>query len=64
MKVLTTKGRVSRDLLEVTDIVFEEENARVIATEWRLNGEIVRRDVYVNPFDWPAVNTEQEAPSA
>lgn len=60
MKVLTTKGRVRRDLLEVTDIVFEEENARVIATEWRLNGELVRRDVYVNVLDGAQMSSEQE----
>lgn len=47
-KVITTKGIIERELLEVKDIVFEEINARVIATEWYLSGELVRRDVNVN----------------
>lgn len=48
MKVFTTKGEVDRALLTVADIVTEEENARVTATEWRMDGELVRRDVHVN----------------
>ena len=48
MLVHTTKGLIERDLLEVTDIVTEEDNARVIATEWRLDGELVKRDVHVS----------------
>lgn len=46
--VFTTKGIVERDLLEAKDVVMEDENARVIATEWYLNGELVRRDGFVN----------------
>lgn len=48
MNVFTTKGIVDRSLLTVADIVTEEENARVTATEWRMDGELVRRDVNVN----------------
>lgn len=46
--VLTTKGLIDRAELEVQDIITENENARVFATEWRHNGELVRRDVNVN----------------
>lgn len=47
-KVHTTKGLVDRDKLAVVDIVTDEDNARVIATEWRdETGEMVRRDVHV-----------------
>lgn len=48
MLVFTTKGEIERDMLVATDIVSEEENARVTATEWHLDGELVRRDVNVN----------------
>lgn len=51
-KVHTTKGLIDRKLLHAKDIVSEEPNARVIATEWKLiddpSGEIVRRDVTVS----------------
>ena len=45
--VHTIKGLIPREKLVVEDIVTEEDNARVIATEWKLNGEIVKRDVHV-----------------
>lgn len=48
MVVATTKGLVDRSLLEVRDIVTEEETSRIIATEWYLDGELVRRDVWVS----------------
>ncbi|HXJ40744.1 MAG TPA: hypothetical protein VNH18_15795 [Bryobacteraceae bacterium] len=48
MMVATTKGLVDRSLLAVKDIVTEEQNARIIATEWYLDGELVRRDVWVS----------------
>ena len=47
-QVHTTKGLINRDLLEVRDIVSDEDNARVIATEWFLGDELVRRDVAVS----------------
>ena len=46
--VHTTKGLVERERLTVSDIVSEEENSRAIATEWFLDGELVRRDVAVS----------------
>jgi hypothetical protein len=48
MKIFTTRGLVEKDQLQITDITTWEDNARVTATEWRLNGELVRRDVHVN----------------
>lgn len=48
MKVQTTKGLLDRSQLEVKDVVVEEDNARITATEWYLSGELVRRDVNVN----------------
>lgn len=48
MLVHTTKGLVERDQLNVKDITEEHDNARVTATEWYLNDELVRRDVHVN----------------
>lgn len=44
----TKDGLISSTELEVKDIVEWHDNARVTATEWRRNGEIVRRDVNVN----------------
>jgi hypothetical protein len=46
--VLTTKGEVERDKLEVKDIVTELPGSRTIATEYWYQGELVRRDVNVN----------------
>jgi hypothetical protein len=50
MKVSTAKGEIDRGELTPRDIVVENENARVMATEWYLAGELVRRDVWVNPL--------------
>ncbi len=47
-QVHTTKGLIDRDLLTVADVASDEDNARVIATEWFLEGELVRRDVAVS----------------
>ena len=44
----TAQGLVPFSELEVTDIVEMRDNARVTATEWRRNGELVRRDVNVS----------------
>ena len=57
--VHTTKGLIDRDLLEVRDVVSDEDNARVIATEWLLEGEIVRRDVAVSILSGLALAGEQ-----
>lgn len=54
MKVLTTKGDIDMAELAVTDFVETGDNHRKIATEYRHQGELVRRDVVVNvlrPFD-------------
>jgi hypothetical protein len=48
MLVYTTKGLIERERLVATDIITEEDNARVVATEWFLDGEQVRRDVHVS----------------
>lgn len=48
MQVQTNKGLIDRDLLTIRDVVEEYDNARVSATEWFLEGELVRRDVNVN----------------
>lgn len=48
MQVQTIKGLIERDRLEIKDIIDERDNARVTATEWFLDGELVRRDVNVN----------------
>ena len=61
MLVHTTHGLIDRDLLTAVDIVTEEENARVIATEWFLGDEMVRRDVAVSILSGQAVFGEQEA---
>ena len=48
MLVHTTKGLIERDQLTTKEVVTEEDNARVTATEWYLGEELVRRDVNVN----------------
>lgn len=48
MKVHTTKGLIDRDQLRTSDVITEEDNARVVATEWFLGDEMVRRDVHVS----------------
>ena len=47
VQVHTIHGLVDRDRLQVTDVVTEDDNSRAIATEWHLDGELVRRDVHV-----------------
>ncbi len=59
MKVYTKNGLVDRDLLTVTDVTTNEPNARITATEWYLDGELVRRDVHVNVLTPQAMGTEQ-----
>jgi hypothetical protein len=57
--VHTTKGLIARERLVASDIVSDEESARVTATEWHLDGELVRRDVHVNILSGQALNSEQ-----
>lgn len=59
MLVQTTKGLIERDALDVRDIVEEHDNARVNATEWFLEGELVRRDVNVNVLRGAELGSEQ-----
>lgn len=48
MKVLTTKGLVEFEQLQVRDIVEYGDNHRKIATEWYLGEELVKRDVAIS----------------
>jgi len=57
--VQTNVGLIERDRLVVTDIVEEYDNARVIATEWRLEGELVKRDVHASILRGHALAGEQ-----
>jgi hypothetical protein len=59
MKVITTKGLVELSELEVKDVVEIGENYRKIATEYRLNGELVRRDVAASMLRGPGMDSEQ-----
>lgn len=59
-KVETTKGLIDRDLLEVRDVITEDENSRAIATEWLLDGELVRRDVALSLLSGQALFSEQQ----
>jgi len=58
-QVHTTKGLIDRKLLTTKDIVSDEPNARVIATEWYHEGELVRRDVAVSILSGHAVAGDQ-----
>lgn len=60
MKVHTIHGLIDRDRLVATDIITEGPNDRAIATEWHLDGELVRRDVTVSILSGQAVFGEQE----
>lgn len=59
MKIHTKLGLIERGQLRVKDVVSEEDNARVIATEWYLGEELVRRDVFVNVLRGLAIRPEQ-----
>lgn len=58
-QVQTTRGLIDRAMLTASDIVSEEDNARVIATEWHLGDELVRRDVAVSILHGQALCGEQ-----
>ncbi len=60
MDVQTTKGLIDRDLLVTKDIVTEESNARITATEWYFEGELVRRDVNINMLSGLSLFNKQE----
>lgn len=61
MLVQTIKGLIARESLEVKDSVEEHDNARVVATEWFLSGEMVRRDVHVSILRGHSLAGEQAA---
>jgi hypothetical protein len=58
-QVHTIKGLIDRDRLNVKDIISDEPNARVIATEWFLGDELVRRDVAVSILSGQALAGDQ-----
>lgn len=59
MMVSTKVGLVERNRLEVRDIIDDQDSARVTATEWYLDGELVRRDVHVNILRGQELNSTQ-----
>ena len=59
--VLTSKGLIERDRLVVNDIITEDENSRSIATEWFLDGELVKRDATVSILSGLPLFGEQSA---
>jgi hypothetical protein len=59
-QVHTTKGLIDRDRLVVKDIMSEDANSRAIATEWFLDGELVRRDVAVSILSGLALAGEHQ----
>jgi hypothetical protein len=46
--ITTTEGPIEYSRLVTKDIVSHEPGKRVTATEWYLEGKLVRRDVWVN----------------
>jgi len=46
-----TATLIEREKLEVTDHVFEYDNRREIASEYRFDGKLVRRSVWVDGFN-------------
>ena len=59
MDVHTTLGLVPFEDLDVKEVVEMHDNARVIATEWRKDGNLVRRDVIVSILRGQSVAGEQ-----
>ena len=59
MNVLTTKGLVAYEALALSDSFEIHPGARVHITEWRLDGELVRRDVEVNVLAPQSISSEQ-----
>lgn len=67
MQVHTEKGLIDREKLEMKDVITEGHdpntgsNWRAIATEWYLDGELVRRDAAVSILSGVTMNSEQES---
>ena len=57
--VETAVGMIERDRLTVKDFVTEGENHRTIATEWYLDGQMVKRDCHVVILRTQAIGGEQ-----
>ena len=55
-QVFTTEGLIDRHRLEVRDVVHDDRGSRAIATEWYLEGRLVRRDVAVSILNPSSVN--------
>lgn len=47
---MTIRGLIEYDDMQVLDVVEVGDNYRKIATEYRFQGELVKRDVTVNPL--------------
>ncbi len=58
-KVYTTKGILDSKDLTIKDIITINDTARVIATEWYLGDEMVRRDVSVSLLVGLEMGSEQ-----
>jgi hypothetical protein len=61
MLVETIKGLLPLDQLEVKDIVTYTDNSRDIATEYYLNGELVKRSAWADLLRSVPVFGEQVA---
>lgn len=59
MKVMTAKGLIDHEQLEVRDVVEWGDNHRKVASEFYLGDELVRRDVAVSALR-PIEATAQE----
>lgn len=57
--VYTAVGEIERDRLEIKDVISEDDKCRVSATEWYLDGVMVRRDVNVNVFNGISLEGKQ-----
>lgn len=55
--VNTTLGLIDRARLERTVHTFDEPGKLILAVEWRLNSELVRRDVWVNVLCGTAITS-------
>ena len=58
--VQTIKGLIERSELEVNDFVEETEGYRTIVTEWRHQGEIVKRDAHVAILIGESISGKQQ----
>ena len=58
--VQTTAGLLDSSQLEVKDVVEMNDMVRTTATEWYLEGEMVRRDLNINILCGHSLTGEQE----